>query len=206
MTHPRQAVYRKKAGWYALCLTVALSAMGATWFEAKYTQPPLPKIKQLPGFDLTESSGHSFSLEELKGRVWLADFIYTTCPGSCPMLSSRLSSLQGDAFKNDAVRFVSVSVNPEHDTPEVLRQYAAKFHAQPAKWLFLTGEKSKLCNLVNRGFMLESGDSVTVGAELVHSTKLVLVDKSGCIRAYYDGISPDEPRKILRDLSRLLRE
>ena len=97
---------RRWAGWYLLCFAVVLGATGATWFEAKYSQPPLQKFKQLPDFELTDSFGKTLGLADLKGKIWLADFIYTTCPSSCPMLSSRLSALQGEALKDDAVRFV----------------------------------------------------------------------------------------------------
>ena len=122
------------------------------------------------------------------------------------MISSRLSSLQSEAFKNEDVRFVSISVNPEHDTPEVLRPYADKFHAESGKWLFLTGDKTKVTGLVNGGLKLASGEAPDGSRELVHSTKIALVDKEGGIRAYYEGATADESRRILRDIRWLLRE
>lgn len=197
---------RIRASWYLLGLVVVCCAVGATWFEAKYSTPPLQKIRQLPDFKLTERSGSEIQLSDLKGKVWLADLVYTTCPSTCPMLSNRLSSLQSEAFKNDAVRFVSISVNPAHDTPEVLRTYAEKFHANQGKWFFLTGDKTKVTELVDWGFLLAAKETSDGSAEMMHSTKIALVDRSGVIRAYYEGAQGDETQQILRDIERLLRE
>lgn len=195
-----------RGGLFLICLAVAFCAVGATWFEVKYTPPPLEKIRQLPDFTLTERNGAEVRLTDLIGKVWLADLVYTTCPSTCPMLSNRLSSLQTEAFKNKAVRFVSISVNPEHDTPEVLRPYAERYHAVPGKWFFLTGDKAKVAELVNWGFLLTAKDSPDGSTDMVHSTKIVLVDKHGMIRAYYEGAGSDETQQILRDIRRLLRE
>jgi protein SCO1/2 len=206
MNPPAPSKKRTNAGWYLLFITVFFCALGAAWFEVKYSPPPLEKIRQLPGFKLTERSGSEVQLSDLKGKVWLADLVYTTCPSTCPMLSSRLSALQSEAFKNEAVRFVSISVNPAHDTPEVLRPYAERFHAEPGKWFFLTGDKSKVSDLVNEGFLLTSKDSPDGSREMVHSTKIALVDRNGVIRAYYEGANGDESQQMLRDIRRLLRE
>lgn len=192
---------------YPLALIVVILALGAIWLQVKFSEPALPKIGRIPDFELTERSGSPVRLADLHGKVWLADFVYTTCPGTCPMLSSRLSVLQEEAFRDDGVRFVSISVNPEHDTPGVLQQYAEKFRAVPDKWLFLTGEKSKVRDLVNNGFRLVADDAPQdAQQELVHSTKMVLVDQNGVIRVMYDGTTGDEKQKILRDIRRLLTE
>jgi len=197
---------RGMAGWYFLCLTVAFCAVGALWFELKNTPPPLQKIRQLSDFKLTECRGGDVHLSDLKGKVWLADFVYTTCPSTCPMLSSRLAVLQDEAFKNDAVRFVSISVNPAHDTPDVLRPYADKYHAKQGKWFFLTGDKTRVTELVSGGFLLTMKGAPDGSNDMVHSTKIVLVDKAGVIRAYYEGAVADETHRISRDIRRLLRE
>ena len=191
--------------WGAL-FAIAFYVTGAAWFEYSPSPPPLEKIRPVPEFNLTESSGRGIGLSDLKGKVWLADLIYTTCPSICPVLSGRLSALQSEAFKNGGVRFVSISVNPAGDTPEVLRTYAEKYHATPGKWYFLTGDKTAVSELANRGFMLAAGEPRDDGTELVHSTKIALVDKNGVIRAYYEGVTGDESRKILRDIRALLGE
>lgn len=192
--------------WWLLGALVALSAIAVVLFQMKYQEPPLQKFKTLPDFKLTERSGKAMGLADLNGKVWLADFIYTTCPGTCPMLSSQLTQLQEKVLKNPDTLLVSISINPDHDTPEVLKLYAEKFQASPDRWLFFTGEKSKVRDLINNGFMLAAGDFVDANKEIVHSTKLVLVDRTGNIRAFYDGLSSEGYDRIQRDIQRLLRE
>lgn len=206
MINPVPSKKRTRTGFFLVCLAVVFCAVDITWFEAKYSPPPLQKIRPLPDFKLTECRGAEVQLSDLKGKVWLADFVYTTCPSTCPMLSSRLSALQDEAFKSDAVRFVSISVNPANDTPEVLRPYAEKFHAKEGKWFFLTGDKTKVTELVTGGFLLTLKDSPDGSPDMVHSTKIALVDKAGVIRAYYEGAASDETQRILRDVRRLLCE
>ena len=201
--------------FYALCICVGGFAIGATYLQLTHPpEPPLQRIKTLPDFQLMERSGKSVGLADLKGKVWLADFVYTTCPGPCLMISSRLAELQNEALQNPAVRFVSVSTDPEHDTPEVLQKYAEHFHAAPDRWLFLTGEKGKVYGLIRDGFLLAVAEQPGAEQPIIHSTKLMLVDKNGVVRNFYDGASEGrsteeksaENRAILRDIDRLARE
>ena len=122
------------------------------------------------------------------------------------MMSSRLSDLQSALLQRDDVRFVSISTNPAVDTPEVLRAYAEKFHASPDKWLFLTGDKSRIFELGNKGFLLAVAEVKDGGEPIVHSTKLALVDRTGAIRSYYDGTGEGTREKIIRDVEALVRE
>lgn len=194
--------------WYLLFTGVTAFAVTATWFQLTHHEPPLEKLRPLPDFELTERSDRPLRLAHLKGKVWLADFIYTTCPGPCPMLTSRFAALQKDALGLPDVRFVSISTDPEKDTPEVLRQYAEHFQAVPEKWLFLTGEKPKVHGLIQNGFTLAVLEQPGQPEPIVHSTKIALVDKAGVIRKYYDGTdaTPEANEEILRDIRRLLRE
>lgn len=201
--------------FYALCICVGGFAIGATYLQMTHPPaPPLAHIKALPDFQLTEQDGKTVSLADLKGKVWLADFIYSTCSGPCPMISSHLASLQADALKNPGVRFVSITTDPDHDTPAVLREYAAQYHAQPGRWLFLTGEKAKVYDLIRNGFLLAVMEQPGAEQPIIHSTKLMLVDKNGVVRNVYDGADENgsaeekaaQNRTILRDIDRLLRE
>jgi cytochrome oxidase Cu insertion factor (SCO1/SenC/PrrC family) len=162
----------------------------------------------VPGFQLTNQNGQSFGSTQLSGKIWIADFIYTTCPGPCPMISSRMSELQKPLGKTD-VHLVSFSVDPEKDTPEVLRGYADKLQAEPGRWDFLTGAKSAIYNLSHDGFKLgvSDGSPATAGQGIpVHSTRMVLVDRHGQIRGYYDATEPEAITKLLADTNHLLRE
>ena len=174
-------------------------------------RPPQPSATlqrhwQLPDFVLTERDGRRITLAEMRGKVWIADFFYTTCPGPCPMLTSRLSELYSVTRTLAGVALVSISTDPQKDTPDVLQQYAKKFGAAE-NWLFLTGEKSEVYQLANQGFKLGVTDEGGTEKEPnTHSTKLVLVDKNGTVRGFYDGLSADQTQNILRDTHILLKE
>jgi protein SCO1/2 len=158
----------------------------------------------VPSFQLVNQDGERFGSAQLMGKIWIADFIFTACPGPCPMISSRMSELQKPLEKTD-VHLVSFTVDPERDTPEVLRGYAEKLHARPKRWDFLTGPKSAIYDLSRNGFKLAASDSEEDGIP-VHSTRMVLVDRHGEIRGYYEATAPDAVTKLLADTSHLLRE
>ena len=159
----------------------------------------------VPFFQLVNQNGQSFGTAQLTGKIWIADFIYTTCPGPCPMISSRMSELQKPLEKT-GVHLISFSVDPEKDTPKVLRGYADKLQADPARWDFLTGPKSAIYKLSHDGFKLAVSDGSGEQGIPVHSTRLVLVDRHGAIRGYYDATEADAITKLVADTSHLLRE
>jgi protein SCO1/2 len=159
----------------------------------------------VPPFTLTNQNGQPFGSTQLIGKIWIADFIYTTCPGPCPMISTRMGELQKPLEKTD-VHLVSFSVDPEKDKPEVLRSYAEKMHADPNRWDFLTGTKTAIYDLCHNGFKLAVSDGKEERGIPVHSTRLVLVDRKGEIRGYYEAMEPDAITKLVADTSHLLRE
>jgi protein SCO1 len=167
--------------------------------------PALQKFWQLPDFSLTERSGNTMSLADLKGKVWVADFFYTTCPGPCPMMTSRLSALQDKLAGKTDVRLVSISLDPEKDTPDVLRQYAERFKAGP-DWLFFTGDKAAIRTLSEKGFKLAAVEERNSPEPIIHSTKLVLVDREGWVRGIYEAIGEDQTAKIVTDIEKLLTQ
>ena len=159
----------------------------------------------VPEFTLINQDGKSFGLADLRGKIWIADFIYTTCPGPCPMISSRMSELQKPLAKTD-VHLVSFSVDPAKDTPQVLRGYADKLDAQSGRWDFLTGPQSTIYNLSRNGFKLAVSDGSDAKGIPVHSTRMILVDRHGEIRGYYDAAEADAVTKLVADTTHLLRE
>jgi protein SCO1/2 len=163
----------------------------------------LPKLGALPAFTLTDQNGRPFGTKQLQGKIWIADFIYTTCPGPCPMISSRMSETQKPLRGTD-VKLVSFSVDPAHDTPEVLRGYAAKLNAQPGRWEFLTGDKGTIYRLSRDGFKLAA--ATAADGQPVHSTRMILVDRTGQIRGYYDATDADAITRLLADANHLRRE
>ena len=172
---------------------------------AALRQRTVSSYGRVPSFQLVNQNGQSFGSTQLAGKIWIADFIYTTCPGPCPMISTRMSELQKPVEKTD-VHLVSFSVDPEKDKPEVLRGYAGKLHADPKRWDFLTGPKSTIYDLSHNGFKLAVSDGSDEARIPVHSTRMALVDRHGQIRGYYEATEADAITKLLADTSHLLRE
>ena len=166
---------------------------------------PLPKYWPLPDFKLTERSGQPFDSTSLKGKVWVADFFFASCPGICPMLTARMAAVHQEFANEDRVRFVSITTDPVADTPAALREYAARFKAD-ARWSFLTGDKTYIWNLCQTGFKLSVVESPAGPEPITHSSRLVLVDKTGTVRGTYEGVGDDGPKKIIEDIRLLLAE
>lgn len=157
----------------------------------------------VPEFSLTDQNGKTVTRGDLDGKVWIADFIFTNCAGTCPMLTETMIRLQRALPKE--VHLVSFSVDPGRDTPEVLAAYAAKAETDKNRWHFLTGEKEKLYDLSIKGFKLALDDTGGTDAEpITHSTRLVLVDREGKIRGYYGGTDEEEMKKLFFDAMKLL--
>jgi cytochrome oxidase Cu insertion factor (SCO1/SenC/PrrC family) len=202
----------KKASiaWYTALLLVPLltAAILVRLYHnqaAHFASRKIDVYGTVPPFQLVNQRGKVFGSGDLTGRIWIADFIYTTCPGPCPMISARMSELQKPLEKTD-VHLVSFSVDPDKDTPEVLRGYAEKLNAQPQRWDFLTGSRSAIYNLSRYGFKLAASDGSDAQGIPVHSSRMILVDRSGIIRGYYDATEPDAITKLLADTNHLLRE
>lgn len=160
---------------------------------------PLPRLGDVPEFVLVDHSNRKFTRAALDGHVWIADFIYTTCQGPCPRMSSRMRAIQ-DATSPD-IRLVSFTVDPDNDTPAVLSEYARKFASRPERWSFLTGDKNTLNTLDHDAFKLGS-----IGVDMDHSTRFVLVDKKSRIRGYYGITQENLVDKIAEDAGRLEKE
>ena len=171
---------------------------------------PLKKLYPLPPFTLTERSGKPFTAPDaMRGKVWVADFFFATCPGVCLELSKAVSSLHQATRDLPDVRFLSISTD-ENDTPEVLRTYAEQQGASE-RWAFATGPRMDVFKISVDGFKLALADAagVDVAEKFIHSTKLVLVDRHGWVRGYYDGIGDTqaaEAKRLLADIRRLLNE
>ncbi|GAC1603904.1 MAG: hypothetical protein NVS4B10_16640 [Myxococcales bacterium] len=219
-------------GWLlfaALALAVPVGALLAS----RATQPRLPELAVLPDFSLIDQAGNAFGRKELLGRVWIADFVFTSCADACPRLTQKLRSVQDQLTPQEQARgigLLSLSVDPERDTPEKLAGYARSFGARDSVWHFLTGPQAEVERTVVQGFRMAmakmpldprllspSGVQATPppphpsetaeephaqAFDILHGEKMVLVDGRGHIRGYYDA---DEPglRRLLRD-ARLL--
>jgi protein SCO1/2 len=201
---------RSSVAWKVTLILIPLITLGLLlWLRQlevnALRQRSVSSYGTVPSFQLTNQNGQPFGSAQLAGKIWIADFVYTTCPGPCPMISSRMSELQKPLEKTD-VHLISFSVDPEKDTPEVLRGYAEKLQAEPERWDFLTGPKSAIYQLSHDGFKLAVSDGSDAQGVPVHSTRMVLVDRHGQIRGYYDAAESDAMTKLLADTNHVLRE
>jgi protein SCO1/2 len=160
----------------------------------------LPVLGEVKDFDL-QGIDRPVKLADLKGKVWIADFMFTTCGGICPMMTKNLAQVQRLYDGAPDVRMVSISVNPDNDTPEVLKAYAKKYNADTTRWFFLTGPAEDIKKVAVESFKL--GD---IKEPIFHSSYFTLVDRQARIRGYYDGTEPDQVKKLSDDIARLKKE
>jgi protein SCO1/2 len=185
--------------WIAFGLSVlgAVISMGGCTASAG-----LPSYGVVPDFALTDQSDQPFlSANTLRGKVWVADFIFTNCAGPCPRMSAQMRGV-GKALKDlKDLRLVSFTVDPARDTPAVLAKYAERYEAEPGVWYFLTGPQAELQKLARNAFML--GD---VNGDLEHSTRFVLIDRKSRVRGYYLTSEEDAIPRLVADAKRVAKE
>jgi len=179
--------------------------------------PRLPVYGSIPDFSLIERSGQQVERSDFQGKIWIANFIYTHCADTCPLESAEMAQLQDDLVAEKEVRLVSITVDPERDSPGVLSHYADRFGAEPDRWFFLTGEKQAIYHLVTEGFRLsviDPGEEVLgkripnqawPAREPIHSSRFVLVDRLARIRGYYDSSDAEALRRLRQGVRSLLQ-
>jgi protein SCO1 len=170
-------------------------------------EPPLEALFSVPAFELTDQDGANFGSEQLRGRVWVASFLFTSCTQACPLLASQLANARSRVAQHgDNVRFVSISVDPEVDTPERMRAFAERYPG-PANWTLLTGSPDDVRRTTERAFFQPAANRVEIsgapGYDMLHGTGVLLVDRDGRCRGRYstDGAGLDA---LVHDIERLL--
>jgi len=171
----------------------------------------LRKMSVVPPFALTERSGRQVTNQDLAGKIWVADFIYTTCPGPCPLITAGMVQVQAAVAPDPRVQLVTFTVDPGTDTPAVLAKYADSYHADPNRWWFLTGAEKPLYDLIQHGFLQVVQDNTGQPPQegqykVTHSTYLALVDSDGIVRGFYDGVGTSGRGDLLRDIKIIEKE
>jgi protein SCO1/2 len=161
-------------------------------------------------FSFTNQDGQPIGLKDLKGKVFVSEYFFTTCQTICPRMNDQMQRIQ-QAFKEETnFKILSFTVNPEVDTVEQLKRYAQEHQAIAGKWHFLTGEKTKLYEAARKYFFLLKKSEVEnqgdVGSDFIHTNNFVLIDREQRIRGYYDGTNPKEVDKLIRDAKLILQE
>ncbi len=196
--------------WGSIGLAIAAIVAAFVVTEVRRDRrPPLPVFFEVPAFTLTNQAGVPFDTASLRGQVWLADIIFTRCPGPCARMTRRVAELQAALPAGAPVRFVTLTTDPLHDTPPVLAAYARSFGADPSRWQFLTGTKAQIGFAATNCLKLTALDKEAAKMEspndlFIHSTILVVIDKQSRVRAIIEN-EPGEtlpPEESLRELVR----
>ena len=171
----------------------------------------LPIISKLPDFQLTNQLDAPVTLASYQGQIWLADIIFTRCPGPCPLMTQTMAGLAETLPKKPAIRFVTLTTDPKHDTPEILRQYAANLSADTNRWDFLTGDPAIIGKLATEGMKLaavekKSGDRESALDLFIHSKSFVLIDQQGRMRAAFDSTMPGLSDMVQAAIRQLQKE
>lgn len=176
----------------------------------------LVTIGLAPDFQFTNQNGKVISSEYYKNKVYVVEFFFTTCPTICPIMNENMVKIQNEFFGNLDFGIASFSINPEYDTPEILKAYAKSHGATLKTWHFLTGDKEAIYSLANKGFALYAGENAEAEGGFEHSGMFALVDKEGNIRsrkdelgnpiAFYDGLEDTSIQQLKEDIKILLKE
>lgn len=191
---------------WALLVCAMLGVVGyGMWRErpassVEVIREPVARYFPAPAFALIDQNSQPISNESLRGNVWVAAFIFTQCAGPCPMMSSKMAELQG-AVPDKSVKLVSFTVDPERDTPDVLKKYAETFNADESRWHFLTGETQAMYDVA--AGMKMAASPATPDTEIMHSTKFLLVDQRGDVRGIYGMEDPAELARLAADAGKL---
>ena len=172
---------------------------------------PLPVLWTVPAFTLTNQLGAPVSADSLRGKVWVANTIFTRCAGPCPELTRRMSQIQKALAEAAPVQLVTLTTDPEYDTPSELKKYGERFGANADRWWFLTGPKRAIADLVVGGLKMTALEKKPEEREnlndlFIHSTILVLVDPKGRVRGTVETLEAGWKEKALQSVDQLLRE
>jgi cytochrome oxidase Cu insertion factor (SCO1/SenC/PrrC family) len=185
------------ASWFWIAFGLSVLALAGCTASAG-----LPSYGLVPDFSLTDQSSQPFlSANTLRGKVWIADFIFTNCAGPCPRMSAQMRKVGAELHDVKDLRLITFTVDPARDTPGVLAKYAERYRAEPGVWFFLTGEQASLHHLARNVFML--GD---VNGDLEHSTRFVLVDRQSRVRGYYLTSEEDAIPRLIADARKVSKE
>jgi len=171
--------------------------------QGKYV---ITEAHEVPDFSFKNQDGITIKREDFKGKIVVVDFFFSRCPGICPQMTNQLVRVQ-EKFKQDSLfQILSFTVDPEYDSSSVLKSYALKYGAIPEKWHFLTGRKDSIYSLAQKGFFITAMEDKERPLDFIHSEKLVLVDREGRIRGYYNGTDSEEVDRLITEIQVLQYE
>jgi protein SCO1/2 len=161
---------------------------------------------QIPAFRFLNQDSVWVSEQDMAGKIYIADFFFTSCPTICPKMKTQLLRIYERYASNDAIRILSHSIDPTFDTPSVLKQYAERLHVKAPRWNMLTGDKAAIYKLGEKSYMVTAQEDKNEAGGFVHSGAFILVDKNRHVRGIYDGTQEAEVNHLIEDIEMLLQE
>ena len=182
----------------------------------KNAETDLLTLGKAPDFALTDQNGTKVTNETYKGKVYVVEFFFSTCPSICPIMNRNMAEIQNKFFGNPNFGIASITINPEYDTVAVLKEHAAQIGVKSSNWHLMTGDKDYIYNISNKGFNIYTGENGKAAGGFEHSGLFALIDKEGNIRCrkdahgntimYYDGLEKAGVKAIIEDIKKLLNE
>jgi protein SCO1/2 len=206
---------RKKITIFLLSFFIILAAVFMTYFY-KVTRTDAKKLPvigheghRVTDFAFTDQDGKTVTLADVKGKIYVVEYFFTTCKGICPKMNENMTKVY-NAFKgNDGVKILSHTVDPKKDTVGAMKQYSLRFEADPQQWMFLTGDKKELYDMARYSYLVTASDdtaAVDIANDFIHTDRFVLVDREGQIRGQYKGTSVGEVNQLIGDIKELLKD
>jgi len=160
----------------------------------------------IPNFSFINEDGEVVTEKDFKNKVYVADFFFVTCPTICPVMKKNMLTVYNEYKENPEVKILSHTIDPEHDTPEVLKKYATDLGISGKMWQFVTGDKEKIYDIGQKHYMVSALEDSSQAGGYIHSGAFVLIDKDRHIRGMYDGTTEEGTAKLIQDLAVLLKE
>lgn len=160
----------------------------------------------IPDFEFTDQDGNAVTPQTFEGKVYIADFFFTTCPTICPVMKKEMLRVYEAFLDNEEVAILSHTIDPEHDSVAVLRDFAEKLGVESYKWHFVTGDKEEIYRVGMKGYLVTAGEDASAPGGYIHSGAFILVDKDRRIRGLYDGTKSPDVNALIRDVKVLLKE
>jgi protein SCO1/2 len=173
-----------------------------------FGETPLPVLSNVPAFTFSDQEGRKITNKDVDGKVYVAEYFFTTCKGICPKLNSNVKDVAHEFAGETDFRILSYTVDPETDSVARMKVYADSLGADPARWFFLTGRKDSLYHLARNGYLLDDpkNNAMNIDEQFLHTQFVALVDKGGRVRKIYDGLRKDELVELEKDIRILLKE
>jgi protein SCO1 len=209
-TLPLQRMNKKKIGFligFFVLLFAGFYFALVHWVPG-FGSPELPVLSYVPSFSFDNQEGRVITQKDLTGKVYVAEYFFTTCRGICPKMNVNMKKLSGDYAAEANFRILSYTVDPETDSVGRMKHYADSLGADPNRWWFLTGRKDSLYHLARNGYLLDDpkNNALNINEQFLHTQFVALVDKGGRVRKIYDGLKTEELDELEKDITVLLKE